>query len=222
MSLRTTLLLTAAIALFSSTNLLAASSGPVKPVPASKLEISSTSMHQPASAASCELKVKERYEYYDIDGPTVEDLQRQMRHNGTKWGDGNVYAALTTWDLHFDYDISEDDGHCSVKSVKTNVEIVYHLPRLVGGNAAELAPVWEKYLAHLKLHEFGHKDITVKTAGEINEVLSSLQNYKNEGELEKEAKRLTDEKLRELKDLQVGYDAKTHHGETQGAVLAAE
>ncbi|HJV34537.1 MAG TPA: DUF922 domain-containing protein [Geomonas sp.] len=167
--------------------------------------------------------MKEKYEYYDIEGVTVGDLQKAINHNGTKWGDGITYAAVTTWNIHYDYDVTDDDGRCSVKAVRTSVEIVYHLPRwLSPDSAGTLLSSWNDYMAHLKKHEFGHKEIAVKSAGEINEVLASLQNFKNESDLDKEAKRRTNEKLRELKDLQVAYDAKTRHGATQGAVLASQ
>ncbi|HJV65470.1 MAG TPA: DUF922 domain-containing protein [Geomonas sp.] len=180
-------------------------------------------MKQVRPEASCELKVKERYEYYDIEGSTLPDLQKEIKHNGTKWGDGLTYAAVTTWNVHYDYDVTEDDGRCSVKSVKTSVDIVYHLPRWIAPNSAgSLLSSWHDYMVHLKQHEFGHKEIAVKSAGEINEVLASLQNFRNESDLEKEAKRRTDAKLRELKELQVAYDARTRHGETQGAVLASK
>lgn len=199
--------------------LLAGAAGSPQEAPVSSLEISASSQ-QASPEAACELKVKERYQYYDIDGLTVKELLNQMKHNGTKWDDGKTYAALTTWNLNFRYDISEQNDKYFVKSVRTDVEIVYHLPRKLSAGS-ELAAVWENYMDRLKRHEFGHKDITVKTAGEINEILASLPKYSNPKELEREAKRRTDQKLKQLKVLQVAYDDDTRHGETQGAILAA-
>jgi predicted secreted Zn-dependent protease len=182
-----------------------------------------TLSQQSKPEVACELKVKERYEYYDLDGRDIGDLSRQINHNGTRWNDGRTYAAVTSWDIHYGYDVSNDDGKCAVKSVKTDVEIVYRLPRWTRlGSDPKMDAVWEKYMAHLKRHEFGHKDIAVQTAGEINEILASLGSYSNESDLEKEATRLTEEKLQRLKESQIGYDHDTRHGETQGAVLAAE
>lgn len=220
MAWRNVVTIVTGITISCSSALFAADSGSLEKSRVSTVEISSTSLKQSRPEASCELKVKERYEYYDIDGSTVPELKKQMKHNGTRWGDGRTYAAVTTWDLHFDYDTTEDDGRCSVKSAQTRVDIVYHLPRWTpAASAASLAPEWGNYITHLKTHEFGHKDIAVKIAAEINEVLASLQNFRNQTALEREAKRLTDEKLRALNDLQVEYDARTRHGETQGAVF---
>lgn len=172
---------------------------------------------------SCQLNIKEKYQFYDIDGENVGELCKQMRENGTKWNDGKVYSALTTWDIHYGYDVTFAGGKCSVKSVKTDVDITYHLPRRISScNGASLAAQWDDYLVHLKKHEFGHKDITVKSAGEINEILASLTNFSSQGELDREAKRRTDQKLDRLQQDQIGYDAETRHGETQGAILAAQ
>ena len=205
-----------------SSALFAADAAPANP-PKSILEISSTATRQPNPEVSCELKVKERYEYYDINGATVGDLQKQIKENGTRWNDGKTYAAVTSWDIDYDYDVLRRDDQCSIKSVKTDVSIVYHLPRRISlRSPAELGKTWDNYMAHVKLHEYGHKDIAVKTAGEINEALASLGCFKSKKELEKEAKRLIDEKLKEMKSAQIEYDARTRHGETQGAILAAK
>lgn len=170
--------------------------------------------------ASCELKVRERYLFYDIAGRNTEELQRQMRDNGTKWHDGVVYSAQTTWDIHYSYDVAYVNGRYGVKSADTRVDITYHLPRMVAAGAdRELSAVWEKYLGCLERHEFGHKDLAVKTASEINEILASMPTYANEGELAQEITRRAEEKFKRLKEIQVEYDAETRHGETQGAIL---
>ena len=170
-----------------------------------------------------ELKIKEKFEFYDITGATVGELGRQMRKNGTSWKDGKEYAAVTRWDIHYNYDIFSGDGGCSVKSVKTDVDIVYHLPRrLSSGADSKLAAQWDIYLAHLKQHEFGHKDIAVKAAAEINEILASLPSFKSRAELEQEANRRTRQKFQWMKEVQIKYDDDTRHGETQGAILTAD
>lgn len=169
---------------------------------------------------SCELKVREKYQYYEVDGGSAAELRRQMKRSGTKWNDGRTYAAVTSWDIRYRYDISFDEGKCSVKWVKTDVDIVYQLPRRIALKAdPELSLLWEDYMLRLKEHEYGHKDLAVKAAAEINQALSSLENFGSQEELEQEARRRADEKLRQLKEVQVKYDDDTRHGETQGAIL---
>jgi len=171
---------------------------------------------------SCELRVSERYQTYDIDGTTCDQLRCQMRNHGTKWGDGETYAAETTWDIHYNFDVAFEQGRCSVKSVKTDVDIIYHLPHRVAFNGdAELASRWDDYLDHLKRHEFGHKELAVKAAEEINEILSSLGSFDSQSALEREASRRTEEKFRSMAQAQVQYDDATRHGEKQGAILSS-
>ena len=169
---------------------------------------------------SCELKVNEKYELYDIDGTSADQLRRQMRQQGTKWHDGETYAAETSWDIRYGYDVFYEDGKCSIKSVKTDLDIVYHLPHKVpSASPSGLTAAWDDYLAHLKRHEFGHKDLAVKAAAEINEVLASVGSFSTLDQLEKEVVRKTEEQFRHLKKVQIEYDNETRHGETQGAIL---
>lgn len=172
---------------------------------------------------SCELKVNEKYKLYYVDGSTPDQLRKQMRKQGTKWNDGATYAAETSWDIRYDYDVFYEDGRCFVKSVRTDVDIVYYLPhKTSSASNPELQGLWDDFMTQLKRHEFGHKDIAVKTAAEINEILSSLGSFSSKSELEREAYRLTEEKFRRMKEVQIEYDHETRHGETQGAVLRDE
>lgn len=166
-----------------------------------------------------ELLVNEKYQYYDIDGTTSSQLRRQMKEGGTKWSDGKVYAALTSWDIRYHYDITEKDGKYCISNVSTDVGIVYHLPRRVSTAADPMTQTWDSYYEHLKEHEFGHKDLAVKTAREINECLKALAPFADGRVLEREAKQLVRAKLERLKKAQVEYDDETRHGETQGALL---
>ena len=186
------------------------------------VEVSSSTVRQSRPDVSCELKVRERYEFYDVVGSTLADLQREIKENGTRWNDGRTYAAVTSWDIRYDYDVVNEGGSCAVRSVKTEVEIVYHLPRMISSRGLDLTELWDRYMARVKVHEYGHRDLAVKAAGEINEALATLPKFKSERELEKEARRVADEKLERMTRAQVAYDEQTRHGETQGAVLAAK
>ncbi|WP_239028061.1 DUF922 domain-containing protein [Geomonas subterranea] len=175
-----------------------------------------------SDAASCELKVREGYRFYDISGRSLDDLVEQIRLNGTKWNDGKVYSAMTNWDIHYKYEVTCQNGRYSVKSAATRVDILYNMPRLnLATCAPELAGTWSEYLTHLQRHEFGHKELAVKAASEMNEMFGTLPSFSSEEDLAAEITRRTEEKFHNLKELQIGYDHDTRHGETQGAVLAA-
>lgn len=175
-----------------------------------------------AGSIMCDLSVKERYKFYDIDATSVDELRKQLKQNGTKGDDGKVYSGLTTWDIKYVYDIGNDNGRYWVKSARTKVDILYRLPRMpAAGRDPELASLWKKYTERLQHHEFGHKDLAVKTASEINEIFASLSSFSSADELAEEITRRTEEKFKRLKEIQVEYDHETCHGETQGAMLPA-
>ncbi|HEY3308538.1 MAG TPA: DUF922 domain-containing protein [Desulfuromonadaceae bacterium] len=202
--------------------LLAAETGTSNMVIA-KYDDSDNNLRQKKQEATRRLLINESYEYYEIDGSNIDELRQQMKQRGTKWNDGKVYAALTTWDIGYDYDVSSADGKYFIKSADTKIGIVFHLPRRQGNasNSEQLVGQWDKYMEHLKEHEFGHRDLAVKAAGEINEILASLGSFSSRSELDKEATRLVKAKLKAMKEIQVKYDADTHHGIKQGAVLSS-
>lgn len=168
----------------------------------------------------CELNVRERYEHYDVIGNNINELQKQMNQNGTRWHDGIVYTGLTTWKIDYVYDITSKGGRYGVKSASTKVDIVYRMPRMRLAVAdLELTALWNEYLERLQHHEFGHKDLAVKAASEVNEILATVPSYGSADELAQEVTRRTEEKFKKLKQVQVAYDHETRHGETQGAVL---
>lgn len=171
--------------------------------------------------AGASLVINEKYEYYDINGTSVAELRNMMKQKGTKWNDGKIYAALTTWDLRPRYGIKSDNGKYSIQSVKTDVAIVYHLPSWTAVTTApeQMAIQWNTYVDHLKKHESGHKDLAVKAAAEINETLASFSSYNSRSELDKEVSRLVKASLKRLRELQDDYDIETRHGETQGVAL---
>ena len=173
--------------------------------------------------ASRKLRIDERYNFYDIKGTSIKELKQQMKLGGTKWSDGKVYAALTTWDIQYNYEIIEKNGSYSIKSVATDISVVYILPNRVttATDGPDLqAGDWGKFMDHLKEHEHGHKDISVKTAAEINEALASLGSTSSKADLDKVAKLLVEAKFKQLKKLHIAYDEETQHGITQGAILA--
>ena len=168
-----------------------------------------------------QVQVKEKFDYYEIDGTTQDELRAQMKSNGTSWNDGKVYAALTTWDIHYHYDITSTNGRYSLSSIKTDVDIVFHLPRLKPSprTPEQLIASWNTYLGHLKTHEFGHRDIAVRIVREIYQALSSLGSSTSKSELDQEAGNLVQAKFQKLKQDQIDYDMETRHGKLQGAVL---
>lgn len=167
------------------------------------------------------LDLKEKHEYYDIRGASLAELRKQMKENGTRWNDDHTYAALTTWNIKYNYDINESGGNYFIASVNTKLDVVYRYPRLASaaGMPEQVAGKWSSYMGNLIIHETGHKDIAVKAAADLNAALSSLGTFASRRELNKTVDRVVEARLKTLKEDQIRYDAETHHGEEQGAIL---
>ena len=168
-----------------------------------------------------QVQVKEKFDYYEIDGSTTDELRAQMKRNGTAWNDGKVYAALTTWDIHYHYDITPTNGGYVLSAINTTVDVVIHLPKLVPSakTPVQLISTWNSYLQHLKTHEFGHRDIAIGIGKDIYQSLAALGSSTSKSELDREAQDLVKAKFKRLKEDQIAYDQETRHGKEQGAVL---
>lgn len=167
------------------------------------------------------LSVNEKYTFYDIKGQTAAEIRKEMRLNGTKWNDGKVYAALTSWNIRYRYEVISENGKYRIKSASTDIDVDISMPRWSPEQQAsrELIEEWERYYRVLDEHEIGHRDLAVKAAGEINEILAGLGNFNSKAELDREAKKQAQARLKRMKEIQVEYDDHTNHGIKQGAAL---
>jgi predicted secreted Zn-dependent protease len=165
--------------------------------------------------------VREQSEYYDIAGSTSDELRAQMKRKGTHWSDGKIYAALTTWDIRYHYDIDSKDGKYLLKDVRASVDIIFHLPRLMPSPKTpdQLKASWHSYYEHLLTHEHGHRDLSVGMARDMCRRLSELGQFGDRAALEDAAKARIKGDFKRLSQAQVEYDENTHHGIRQGAVL---
>lgn len=168
------------------------------------------------------LLVNEKYRFYDVKGQSAAEIRKEMSRNGTKWNDGRTYAALTSWDIRYRYDVISENGMYRISSASTDIDVVINMPRWKPEQQPlkELAEEWERYYRILDEHETGHRDLAVKAAGEINTILAGLGSFHSRAELDREAKKQAQEKLKQMNRIQVEYDEHTNHGIKQGAALA--
>jgi len=183
--------------------------------------VENTQSLQKESEPPPKVKIRENFDYYEIDGKTSDELRAQMKQHGTAWNDGKVYAALTTWDIRYHYDIDSAGGRYALSAVSTDVDIVFHLPKLITSakTPEQLVSSWDSYFRNLKTHEFGHRDIAVAICREICQALNSLGSSSSKSELDHEAQDLIKAKFQKLRETQIQYDLETRHGKNQGAVL---
>lgn len=163
--------------------------------------------------------VKETYEYYEIRGLTEKELLQHMNASGITGADGKNYYAYTNWYVRWNYTFSSTPGSCSIAIVATDVAASYKLPKWVSYEdaPADLKNKWGRFIQNLELHEYGHKDIGVQAAKEIERSIAALKARTSCKELGLAANSLGQQILETAKLAEADYDARTRHGRTQGA-----
>lgn len=163
--------------------------------------------------------VKETYDYYEIRGRTENELQQQMNASGIQDADGNSYYAYTSWYIRWNYTYNATPKNCSIATVATSVDVNYKLPKWVNSedSTAALKNKWHRFVQNLELHEYGHKEIGLQTAGAIERSIAALKPRTSCEELGVAANSLGQQLIEESKPTEADYDLRTSHGRTQGA-----
>lgn len=159
--------------------------------------------------------IKETYDYYEIQGRTEKELQQQMDASGIEGG----YYAYTRWYVKWNYTYTSTPESCAIATVATRVDVNYQLPKWVShdDSPADLKNKWSRFIQKLELHEYGHKDIGVQAAGEIERSIAALKPRPSCEELGLTANSIGLQLLERSKPIEVDYDVRTRHGRTQGA-----
>jgi predicted secreted Zn-dependent protease len=168
------------------------------------------------SDASPIIRISE--EFYDIRGSTAEDLYREMQRLGPEQ-DGRRFHGHTAWTINWRYTSQPSGSACRATRVEVTAEITLTLPRWHAppDAPAELRRQWDAYLAALRVHEEGHRDLAVAAARRVHSRLSGFRTSDCRDfnrDANAEGRRILDR----LRADDRRYDEETGHGRTQGAV----
>lgn len=154
--------------------------------------------------------------YYTVDGETAQEIRRDMNQKRSgKWD------AYTKWYVKWRFFWRETKDECTIKRVKTHVDVQFTLPRLATPTRAnaDAKRRWRRYYDALIAHENGHRDFGVNAATEIGEALLAINSEPSCDELKRAANalgyRILDRYIAEEKQ----YDIDTNHGMNEGAVF---
>jgi predicted secreted Zn-dependent protease len=169
------------------------------------------------AATSPIIRVSE--EFYDIRGSTAQALSLEMRRLGPSSEAGQRHSAYTAWNINWRFHPESRGPACMASWVEVKAEIVITLPRWDPPPEAsrELRWQWDTYLAALRAHEEGHRDLAVAAGQQVHIRISgfltaSCQDF---GRLvRREAHRILDQ----LRADDRRYDEETRSGARQGAV----
>jgi predicted secreted Zn-dependent protease len=174
----------------------------------------------PAQRWSSAPRVRETYDTYNVHGTSIPELRAGLSRNGVRMNNGDIYDALTSWDVKWEYDYDRSHGGCSVDDFRAVVDITIRYPRWVSNDApAPLADAWDAYLHSLIQHEQVHRDIAVAAADGLIRAATTLPPAATCADLDRAVEALGRSFMKQLTLDQQAYDAETSHGAMQGAVL---
>lgn len=99
---------------------------------------------------------------FEVSGTTMTQLQSSIDANGPKV-DAYRRAGATKWKLGWSFDLNTG-ARCSVSDPQVKVTATYLLPNWTNSKDASAATrrQWTKFMAEVKTHEQGHRDIAAE------------------------------------------------------------
>jgi predicted secreted Zn-dependent protease len=158
-------------------------------------------------------------EFYEIRGSTAEELHGEMQRLGPLGEEGRRFHGWTAWTINWRYVSQPSGSACRATRVEVTAEITLTLPRWRAPPDApeSLRRQWDAYLAALRVHEDGHRDLAVATARRVHSRLSGFRTSDCR-DFNREANTEGQRILDRLRADNRRYDEETGHGRTQGAV----
>jgi predicted secreted Zn-dependent protease len=118
--------------------------------------------------------------------------------------------ACTEWNIDPVLGFEPMEGGCGPSEISTRVTVIYRLPRWLPATppTARMQAWWPGQLAHILVHEGGHRDLAVTTANAIQEMLEALPPERSCEEMQALAKSEALALIAEGNRLQRDYDAR--------------
>ena len=148
---------------------------------------------------------------YEVRGSLAADVRARLN---AQHKDG--FDAQTTWNIAWRFKYSLRGLHCVIDSVRTQLAIVYEMPRLTTPTPV-LQASFDAYLVKLRVHEDGHAGNGRAIARRIDAGIASLPPAATCDKLGTAANAFGTAMIAEGAKFDIDYDRRTSHGATQGA-----
>ena len=147
-----------------------------------------------------------RFQYYDVEGRTPEQIYASMKAKAPKTGDG---VAHTAWHIRVGWRQARRGSACRVTDPVATLSITVLLPRLSTreGVSARARAFWRRTIEGLEVHEAGHARIAWDHRGDFAVAARSASC----GSI----KRIAEQTQQRIEQIQQDYDRRTRHGLTQ-------
>ncbi|MBZ9795804.1 DUF922 domain-containing protein [Mesorhizobium sp. ES1-4] len=130
------------------------------------------------SDASAGTKLVVHVRSYDVAGNTGADLIEAMDRQGPKHGYMTRAIAETGYTVHWDLDISRQDGICHLRQANGTLDLTYTFPRL-SPTSQGLRKRWDRFMAGVRKHEHTHGRIAKEMMGATETALTGLERPDN-------------------------------------------
>jgi len=155
-----------------------------------------------------------QYEYYDIRGTTIADLQSDVnaKRRETRWGKA-VGTTLPGWDVRYEA-LSDGSGRCTLTKVSVVADAKVWVPRWPDEAQAEprVREIVNAFLQRVASHEEDHVRIHVQSGQEMVRSLRAIAPASTCEEIRAEAQRRADAIRQQSFERQLDYDRRTTPG----------
>lgn len=156
---------------------------------------------------------------YDVHGETANEIADDLNRNSPLVQQGRRMQGKTEWKIQTSYHWRIDGSRCVLDQFNAILRVEMILPHWVQPRrpSPQLVRQWDRYIAALRKHEDGHFEIGEDAQQEMLTRARSLGSAADCQILAQQIDDLVAAVIDAHHQLEVEYDDKTNHGETQGA-----
>lgn len=157
---------------------------------------------------------------YDVHGATADAIADDMKRSGPL-DHGHRVDGYTRWRIDTSYDWRFDPRQCKLTRFDATLSIGMTLPHWIptGHPPTKLQRRWERFSAALRTHEDGHAAIGRDARQQIVDRARALGPEADCKALVQHINDLVADVIKSHRQMDADYDARTNHGESQGAVF---
>lgn len=160
--------------------------------------------------------------YYRVYGYTSAQIRQQIiRCTPTQFiGASEAYSGQTDFWMGWSYNYVQTATACQVTAVAVGFHVTQTYPEWQPAASAQpdLAAQWQTFMANLITHEQGHVSLDTHYAQTVLHDLQSMSAPTCSSLIQQVTSRANHD-VAALNAANDDYDARTHHGQTQGAIL---
>lgn len=169
------------------------------------------------------VQLTQRIEYktYAVSGCNADDISSSLRRSTNQSSAGRYEVGVTTSTTRYSYRYEESGGQCRLKGAAISADITVTLPELPNqqGVSGDTLARWQAFLSALRMHEQGHVDIILKSAGVIKATFESQTQQMPCAQLETTLKGSVQRETDVANAANEAYDNSTNHGVAQGVAF---